>query len=282
VAQFPTAGGAQRFLQFMREELFPYIETHYRTAGFRLLIGHSFGGLFAVEALETHPEMFQAYVVISPSLWWNDQELIRQAPEDLHRHEDLKARIYMATGDEGERMLDGARGLTAVFDSTRLAGLRWHFQFMPTEDHGSNPHRTTYDGLEWIFGDFHLKEPEQTALFAAGITALDRHFAELSASYGYPIATPEALINRLGYRYLQDAKGDLAIGAFLENVRRFPRSANTYDSLGDGYAQIGRLKDAAASYRQAVEIGQATGDPVVPFSQGKLADTERRLAAGSP
>ncbi len=280
-AQFPTAGGAQRFLRFMREELFPHVEAHYRSAGLRVLIGHSFGGLFAVEALETQPEMFQAYVVISPSLWWNGGELVRRAPDDLKRHPDLKARVYMATGDEGDHMLAGARDLAAVLDSAGLPGLHAHFQFMPNEDHGSNPHRTTYDGLEWVFADFRLKEPELVALFEQGVAAVDRHFAQLSASYGYSITTPEALINRLGYYYLQNGKGDLAIAAFQENVHRFPKSANTYDSLGDGYAQTGRLQEAAASYRKAVEIGQPTGDPVVPFSRGKLVLAERKLAAGN-
>ena len=69
----PGGGGADAFLRFLSEELIPYVEANYRTRSYRILVGHSFGGLFAVYALTTRPRVFNAYIAISPSLHWNNQ-----------------------------------------------------------------------------------------------------------------------------------------------------------------------------------------------------------------
>ena len=75
----PTQGGADNFLRFIGEELMPYIDENYRTRPYRVLIGHSYGGLFAIHTLISQPEYFDAYIAISPSLQWSDQDLVAQA-----------------------------------------------------------------------------------------------------------------------------------------------------------------------------------------------------------
>lgn len=280
--EFPTAGGSQAFLQFFREELFPYIESRYRTLPFRVLIGHSFGGLLAIETLETHPEMFRGYIAISPSLWWDGMAYARRAAEDLRRQPGLRAWVYMTTGNEGGNMLAGAQQVADAFQTAGLPGLRWKFLHMPAESHGSIPHRSTYDGLEFIFADMTLTEEEGVALVAAGLPGLDRRYRMVSEAYGYPIATPEALINQLGYIQLRGGKPEQAIVTFRENIRRFPGSANTYDSLGDAYRATNKLPQAVEAYRRAVEIGVPVGDPVVPFSSQKMREVEQQMATGGP
>jgi hypothetical protein len=78
------SGGGEAFLRFMREEVMPFVEQKYRTAPFRIIAGHSVGGLAAVHALAAHPEMFDAYLAVSPSLWWDRgayaQSAVRRLP----------------------------------------------------------------------------------------------------------------------------------------------------------------------------------------------------------
>lgn len=277
---FPTAGGDQNFLRFFREELFPYIEGRYRTLPFRILVGHSFGGLLAIDALETHPEMFRGYIAISPSLWWDGMAQAKRAPEALAARRNLRAWVYMTTGNEGGEMLSGAQQVADAFQAAALPGLKWKFLHMPNETHGSIPHRSTYDGLEFIFADMALTQEQSVALVAEGLPGLDRHYKQVSEMYGYTIDTPEFLINQLGYIQLRSGKGEQAIVTFRENTHRFPKSANTYDSLGDAYRAANKLSQAAESYRRAVEIGTPIGDPVVPFSAQKMREVEQQLSTG--
>jgi predicted alpha/beta superfamily hydrolase len=279
--QWGSAGGAQSFLRFMREELFPYVDSRYRTHPFRVLVGHSFGGLLAIEAFETHPEMFRGYIAISPSLWWDGMAHSERAASYLRRRPDLKAWVYMTTGNEGGEMLRGAQRLATAFDSAAPSGVTWKFVHMTEETHGSIPHRTTYDGLEFIFADMRITRERLEALVAEGMPGVDRHYRELSARYGYTQEAPEAFINQLGYIYLQSGRQAESIQICLENTRRFPKSANTYDSLGDAYRAAGLLDDAIQAYGAAVRLGKLTGDPVVPYSARKLRETEVQFAASA-
>src|SRR5882762_3087948 len=86
VTAFPTSGGADRFLDFIQTELIPEIEKRYRTAPYRIFAGHSFGGLLAIHALITRPDLFNAYIAVSPSLQWDDGHTLRRAQQFFANH----------------------------------------------------------------------------------------------------------------------------------------------------------------------------------------------------
>ncbi len=277
-AEFPTAGGAQKFLGFFREELLPWVEERYHPAPFRVLIGHSFGGLFALEALETSPDLFQGYVVISPSLWWNRMAPVSRARAALATHPDLKAWVYLTTGNEGGRMLAGAEVVADAFNDAGLPGLRWRFRPLPEESHGSIPHRAIYDALEFIFTPYQRSLDAQHADFAAGLAGLDRRSQELSEIYGYPIPTTEEALDELGEAQLSLGRAEQALVTLRENVRRFPGSARASNRLGDACVATGKLAEAAARYRNALQLDAGSAHPL-PFVHHKLEEVERRLAA---
>ena len=75
--EFPTSGKADKFLEFLKSELFPYVESNYRTQPYRIITGWSLGGLFTVFTYLEHPEYFSAYLAISPSLWWDNESMLK-------------------------------------------------------------------------------------------------------------------------------------------------------------------------------------------------------------
>jgi predicted alpha/beta superfamily hydrolase len=81
VEPVPTSGGADKFLDFIQTELLPEIEKRYATYSYRIFAGHSLGGLFAIHALISRPELFNACSATSPSLWWDDFRTLHQAQE---------------------------------------------------------------------------------------------------------------------------------------------------------------------------------------------------------
>jgi pimeloyl-ACP methyl ester carboxylesterase len=273
-------------LAFLADELLPHIDSAYPTVGFRVLIGHSFGGLFAVHAWLSRPEVFRAYVAISPSLWWDGERVIDSLAGRLSRTPAPGGWLYATMGAQEPlaNMVGPFQRAAAVLRERAPASLWWRFALMAGEDHGSTPHRSTYDALEAIFEP--LRVPPDDSIIAAGVAGVDRHFAALRARFGFPARTPELAINRLGYLLLQDSsRHAAAIEAFRENVRRHPTSANTYDSLGDGYRTLGHLAAAQACYGAAARVGRAAPDAggvvrnaiIAPVSAGKMIEVAREL-----
>ncbi len=283
----PTAGGADRMLRFLSDELIPAVERDYGPAPYRVLVGHSFGGLLAAYALLARPELFQAYISISPSLWWDHQRLIDSLAARLPRRPRMQGWFYATMGSEepAEPMITSFERLESVMRDSAPATLDWRFVLMRGEDHGSTPHRSIYDGLETIFRPFRVP---QDSFVALGIAGLDRRYAELRRRFGYPDQTPEAVLNVLGYQLLADSvesRRTLALEPLRENVRRFPRSANAYDSMGDAYRALGRKDGAIACFAASVRMGHAfpdsgtvaPGSAIAPVSLGKLGEVMREL-----
>jgi pimeloyl-ACP methyl ester carboxylesterase len=187
-----SAGGADKFLSFIADELLPTVDRNYRTRPYRVLIGHSLGGLFAVYTLMNRPEVFNGYLIISPSLWWDDQALVKAAQPFFAAHKDLRADLYMTIGNEGQAMLGGAWKLAAVLEESKLPDLRWQFKRSPEEDHGTIPFMSTYEGLQAIFGGYRIADP--IALFdEGGLPAFERHYADVSKRLGYTVQVPPAV-----------------------------------------------------------------------------------------
>ena len=183
------AGGADKFLSFIADELLPTIDHNYRTRPYRVLIGHSLGGLFAVYALLNRPEVFQGYIITSPSLWWDDQVLVKTAQPFFAAHHDLHADIYMSMANEGDTMLGGAWKLSAELEEAKLPNVRWQFKRSPEEEHGTIPYISTYAGLQAIFEGYRIADPI-ALVEEGGLPAFERHYAQVSKRLGYTVAVP--------------------------------------------------------------------------------------------
>lgn len=81
---FPEENGqAENFTAFLEEELFPFIDQKYPVTTYRTLIGHSYGGLFTLNTLVKHPDLFTNYLAIDPSLDWDAQKLLKESKVKL-------------------------------------------------------------------------------------------------------------------------------------------------------------------------------------------------------
>jgi uncharacterized protein len=269
--QFPTAGGADRFLTFLTDELAPYISAHYRTEPFRILVGHSFGGLFAIHSMLRKPEAFDGYVAMSPSLWWDNQSEVAAAKDFFDARRTFKKFLYMTLGSEGDQMLNPLTGFTKILEEHPPSDLAWKFLRMPEESHGTIPLKSAYEGLKFIFTGFAF--PASNA--DSGLSKLVQHYAGLSERFGYRIDPPEAVVNTFGYVLLGEKKTGEALAMFGYNVRAYPNSANVYDSMADGYEASDKPALAAENCATACRLGEKNADPNLELYRAHRA----RLAA---
>ncbi len=142
VQGFPQAGGAPAFRRFLAEEVRPFIEARYRTGKRTALMGESLAGLFVTDTLLEQPELFDDYIAVSPSLWWDAGRIAAQAPAKLAGRGLGGRRFYMAMADEGGTMEAGIASLRTAIETAAPAG----FEFVWADRSASETHATIYHG----------------------------------------------------------------------------------------------------------------------------------------
>ena len=160
LAQHPTSGGADNFAAFIKTELIPTLEKRYRLSGRRLLIGHSYGGLFAGHALLTQPGLFSDYLIIDATYLWHDNYLNRLAKRTLANQRPLKARVYLtlanndALGEIGVTNQTWGREFIGQLQqrARQSSALNVDFRYFDKESHGTVAMLSWYYGLRKLMG----------------------------------------------------------------------------------------------------------------------------------
>ncbi|WP_294306798.1 alpha/beta hydrolase-fold protein [uncultured Chryseobacterium sp.] len=148
---YPTTGHSDKFSSFIEKELKPYIENQFKTTE-TYIFGQSLGGLLATEILLKKPELFNNYFIISPSLWWNDESLLKSANQLLTKIPDTKKFIYISVG-KGEHpvMIKDAQDLYDVLKKSGKNNWTIEYKMMETDNHATILHRSLYEGLVKLF-----------------------------------------------------------------------------------------------------------------------------------
>ncbi len=152
LANSPTSGGADRFVAFLETDLIPYVESHYRTAGPRTIVGQSLGGLLATKVLLEKPALFDNYVIVSPSLWWNSQALLESAGELMKKNQAPNRKVYLSVGDEHTEMKATARGLAEILKKSGWSNLRFQYDYLADENHATALHISVYNAMRFLAG----------------------------------------------------------------------------------------------------------------------------------
>ncbi len=148
----PENGGAQKFRQHLLEEVMPFINDRCRTSDESAIIGESLAGLFIVETFLHAPESFTHYVAISPSLWWRDMDLSKEAAAVLQAESFPSDRsLYLTIADEGGTMIEGMQRVVKALENKAPENLTWWYQPKPEEHHNTIYNPATLEALRLIF-----------------------------------------------------------------------------------------------------------------------------------
>ena len=223
------SGGGENFISFIQKELIPHIDSLYPTAPYRLLIGHSFGGLMAMHILINHTGLFNAYVAIDPSMFWDDQKLLKQTKEVLEKNNFEGRSLFLAVANT---MAKGMDTLQVQQDNNMMSlhirsilklghslaantknGLSFNWKYYPDHNHGSVPLVAENDAMRSIFAfynfDFPYREFFEPAFKAD--TILAAHYKIISKQMGYKVSPPEQMANGLGYQLMGSKQFDRAM-----------------------------------------------------------------------
>jgi uncharacterized protein len=279
---FPTAGGAAAFSDFIVDEVVPLVRSKYRTLPTTILAGHSFGGLVALEVAANKPGAFSGVIAMSPSLWWNDSTGV-VAYSDAITKASKGERLFVTSGGLEPDIDRTTTHFSRRLDSLKPALVAFGHQRYPEDSHGLTPAPSLVDGLRFVFDPISVAKLPISMLGPGTDSAMAmnafiesrRRYAIGARSLGLDERYPESETNQLGYGALQFLKKPaFAVWVFRQNVDAYPESANVYDSLGDGLLATGDTTAAIAQFRRAVDLATRTKQPVLEESKRKLKALE--------
>lgn len=153
--KYPVAGHSDKFIAFIEKELQPYINTKYRTNSKKTIIGQSLGGLLAAEILLKKPHLFYQYIIVSPSLWWDNASLLKYKTDLINTIG--KREVYIGVGREGlapsetpHVMEVEANVLADKLKNSKNKNLEVYFDYLPGEDHAAIMHIAVYNALKYF------------------------------------------------------------------------------------------------------------------------------------
>jgi predicted alpha/beta superfamily hydrolase len=249
-----NTGGGDRFLSFLEDELLPELDQKFRTESYRILFGHSLGGLLATHAYMKEKTLFNSFIAVDPSLGTWDSETMDKKLDSL-TEQSFERFIYIATANWGKRNIRNRDRHVRLYESlnSKCKGeLPAKLEYFENEDHSSVPIIAFHNGISAIFEGYGIsyrdvEDKEQ----------LTQHFHALSERLSWNFRPPEYLVNQLGYRMLQrgnDKDKSNALEFFILNVENYPKSSNSHDSLGEAYETLGDTQKAIENYKKSLEL----------------------------
>lgn len=194
------SGGGETFLQFLTDEVFPAIESGYRTLPYRLYVGHSLGGLTSTYTMLRHPGIFNSYIAIDPSLWWDSARYVNEAPHLIKKYGGQQIqRYYVSVVDSSQNNSNGSfhiqsiHRLGGILTAAAPSNLKHKVDVIPGTDHSSIPLLSWYNGLRFIFEGYHKSHYD----YLQNPDLLETHFNDLEKKIGLTMSPPQDIFEIL-------------------------------------------------------------------------------------
>ena len=249
-----NSGGGENFLSYLEDELIPELDQTYRTEPYRILFGHSLGGLLATHAYLKEETLFNAFIAADPSFGtWDAVTMDNKL--DAVTEKSFDRFIYMATANWGKRNItnrDRHVRLYEALNSKCEGEFPAKLEYFENESHASVPPVAFYNGISSIFEGYGISYRD-----VESIEQLTQHFKSLSQRLSWDFRPPEYLVNQIGYSMLRSNNENdksKALAFFILNTENFPNSYNAYDSLGEAYVALGNTQKAIENYKKSLEL----------------------------
>ncbi len=260
-------GGANKFSDFIDEELIPEVEKELPAGNHRVLIGHSFGGRFGLDFILNYPNVFHSAILIDPSLWWNDGEILTLIEENKRAFSNTL--IYLSEAGREKESLDLFHSLPSS-----LQTINFKIEEFPEENHISTLPQAIFQGIKFCFFPF----SELEALYELEVLPVEeikKNVSTLSRTFNtriYPKSRPLATFARTLTR---DGKPKKAI-SILEYLKEYhPENIMVLNFLGEAYQENGDLEKAKQVFQQSLAIAKAKKSPMVRWIEKRLTELNK-------
>lgn len=272
--KYENSGGGDDFILFIEKELIPYVDSNYSTMAYRTFIGHSLGGLTVMNVMYNKPELFNSYVAIDPSMWWNNRALLTEMKGETldKRYSDRTLFLGYANTIRNEmdtlsvqkdttyatRHIRAILELNSYLNNNNQNYLSFLSKYYENDDHGSVPLISEYDALRFIFDfyKFKLVDEDYSNPKIDIAEKVENYYERLSIGFGIEMKPGEEYVNDIGHRLLREEQFIKAKQVFELNIKNYPMNYNVYEAMGDFYSVIQSKDMAIENYKKAYSLNK--------------------------
>jgi uncharacterized protein len=286
-----TTGGGEKFVKYLQNELIPHIDSLYPTAPYRVLLGHSLGGLAAANIFVNHTKLFNAYIIMDPSMWYDNQGFLAKARKALANKNLSGTTVYlgmahsMGPGFNISNITKDTTGetlhprailhLKTLLESKIKNGLRFKFGFYDDNSHMSLPLIAEYNGFRFIFNYYNIPPAIEYSFIVPNNNSdpakyLVDHYKVISAHLGYDMLPSENLVSIIAHTAEDAYMPQKALSLYELNVKNYPQSYGAWFYLGEFYEGQKENDKAIACYKKAFSLN------ALPEIQTKLTNLESK------
>ena len=251
------SGGGPKYSDFIEKELIPYIDINYRTHPFRILEGHSLGGLFAASVLINKPDLFDAHIIMSPSLWWKQHEIIKQAETFFKSHPNLEKRLFFGIGTNESGAEWGMRkelqNFVDVLKANKPEKVQFKHQEMINEGHMSSPLLSNYYGLKFIFSDM---EVHDSLIDNYSDEKFLKHEKMITSKYGKEAKQSAESYVQIASILMNDKNLSGSITVIKRSVEAYSFDVGLLNFLASIYERNKNTEKAISTYIEAIRISE--------------------------
>lgn len=271
------------FRRYLKEEVFTFIDSKFRTSNLRTLYGGSLGGNFALSILADQMDLFDNYIGASPSTQGGEEELLKKLDILFDSGVSVSKSVYYTMtekGEEGTALTDALNKVTKKLKDRAPSELDWKYEFIGREIHMTTPIPTMYAGLSHVFKDFQAPTFNSSEEYerAGGIKGLEAHFAARASKYGASVEVPVNLRIAIGEAYTGEGKHKKANALFSETVKLFPEHRIAFSRLGGTYMDLEMHEDALKAYKRALSLTDPQNSRGIEYYEARIAAMEAKLA----
>ncbi len=265
--RIPSGGGIDDFMTFIKKELIPYVEKNYRTQPFRIFSGHSLGGLGVLYAFLNEPDMFNAYIGISSSVYWDEGIMLKRADKILKKTDQLKKTLYFSVEDGESEHSKANLDFAQLLKNCGIKDLNWKFDLMEGESHTSLWIKSFNEGLNFV-SPWNLPEN----VLEGGLNAILKHYDDLH------MTVSEGLLTKFAMDFFERKNIDEAIEILKYAIKTNPKSDELFHGLGDYYRVNNQYELSLEAYKKGIKVAEENShQALIDLFKEHIEETQKMM-----
>ncbi len=258
---FPYTGGAEKYLDFVKNEWIIFIDKNFQNSDKKILIGHSFGGVFALHTLFQEPTLFDSYIALGTSVWVSNKSLLEEAKTFFEEENNHNAFLYMSVGEnDGGATVPTGNEMAKLFELNAPPSLDWKYEITPKTNHFTNFISGVHNAFSEMFPQWGFDKELKNIAIEGGVKAVNLWFKEKEKKLGYRFHPSFFDLGVAAFSIVREKQLNKEAIAIIDNLKKYfpnhPRVAMFSAMLNERVGQNQKaLEEYLRTKKLTIELG---------------------------